>query len=76
LQLATNVLAVEILCACQAIDLLAPLTTSPPLMRVHRAVRDRVATLIDDRSPAPDIDAIASMIRDGALEYASGAVVN
>ena len=40
LQLATHVIAVELLCACQAIDLLAPLATSPALMRVHDIVRD------------------------------------
>jgi histidine ammonia-lyase len=76
LQLATNVVAVEILCACQAIDLLAPLTSTDTLMRVHRAVRTRVPSLTDDRPPSPDIETIASMIRDGALEYASAAVVN
>jgi hypothetical protein len=32
--------------------------------------------LVDDRSPAPDLDRIADMIRSGALEYASGALVN
>ena len=76
LQLATNVIAIEILCACQAIDLLSPLTSSETLMRVHRGVRARVATLVDDRPPAPDIDAIAAMITDGAFEYASGSLVN
>jgi histidine ammonia-lyase len=76
LQLATNVVAVEILCACQAIDLLAPLTSTDTLMRVHHAVRTRVPSLTDDRPPSPDIETIASMIRDGALEYASAAVVN
>ncbi len=76
LQLARTVIAVEVLCACQAIDLLAPLTSTDTLMRVHRAVRARVATLVDDRPPAPDIETIASMIRDGVLEYASGSVVN
>jgi histidine ammonia-lyase len=76
LQLVTHVVAIEVLCACQAIDLLSPLTSSETLMRVHRAVRARVATLVDDRAPAPDIDMIAAMIRDGALEYASGSVVN
>jgi histidine ammonia-lyase len=76
LQLATHVIAVEFLCACQAIDLLAPLTSTDMLMHVHRAVRTRVAPLDRDRPPAPDIAAIASMIRDGALEYASGSVVN
>ena len=35
LELARYVLAVELLCACQAIDLLAPLDTSAPLARVH-----------------------------------------
>jgi histidine ammonia-lyase len=74
--LATGVIAVEVLCACQAIDLLAPLTSSAPLMRVHAAVRDAVPTLNDDRSPAPDLDAIAQMIRRGALEYAADIVVN
>ena len=76
LQLVQTVIAVEILCACQAIDLLSPLTSSDLLMRVHRAVRERVATLVDDRPPAPDIIAITALIIDGALEYASGSVVN
>ena len=62
LDLARHVLAVEILCACQAIDLLAPLTTSPPLSRVHARIRAAVPTLGEDRSPAPDIEAIAQMI--------------
>jgi histidine ammonia-lyase len=76
LQLLTNVIAIEILCACQAIDLLSPLRSSDALMRVHRAVRDRVPTLVDDRPPSRDIDAISSMICDGVLEYAPGSVVN
>jgi histidine ammonia-lyase len=76
LQLVQNVIAVEILCACQAIDLLSPLTSSETLMRVHRVVRERVATLADDRPPAPDILAITALIIEGALEYASGSVVN
>jgi histidine ammonia-lyase len=76
LQLASIVLSVEILCGCQAIDLLAPLTSSNPLMRVHAAVRNIVPTLGDDRSPAPDLDAITELIRGGALEYSTGVVVN
>jgi histidine ammonia-lyase len=43
---------------------------------VHAAVRQRVAMLGDDRPPAPDLDRIAEMIQSGALEYASGVVVN
>ena len=76
LQLATMVVAVEILCGCQAIDLLAPLTSSLGLMRAHAAVRNVVPTLANDRSPASDIDAITELIRSGALEYSTGVVVN
>ena len=37
-------------------------------MSMHAAVRGEVPTLTDDRSPAPDIDAITKWIRDGQLE--------
>ena len=67
LELAIRVVAVEILCACQAIDLLAPLTTSPRLARVHAHVRNVVPPLTVDRPPAPDIDAIAQLIASGSL---------
>ena len=68
LQLATRVIAVEILCACQAIDLLAPLKTSAALERVHARVRSSVPRLAGDRPPAPDIEAISHLIADGTLE--------
>jgi len=76
LQLAINVIAVEMLCACQAIDLRAPLASSKPLMAAHKIVRTHVPTLTADRSPAPDLDAIAKLIHSGKLEYAAGIVVN
>ncbi len=65
---AHEVLAVEILCACQALDLLQPLATSAPLAAVHALVRSHVATLDRDRPPAPDIAAIAALIADGRLD--------
>lgn len=68
LALASRVVAVEILCACQALDLLAPLATSQPLQRVHRHVRTFVAALGIDRPPAPDIEQISKLITDGSLE--------
>jgi histidine ammonia-lyase len=76
LQLAIHVISVELLCACQAIDLRKPLETSPALQRAHKIVRDRVPMLVNDRPPAPDLDAIAEIIRSGKLEYAAGIVVN
>jgi histidine ammonia-lyase len=75
-QLVSMVIGIEVLCGCQAIDLLAPLPSSEPLMKAHAAVRRAVPTLAEDRSPAPDIDAITELIRRGALEYATGVVVN
>jgi histidine ammonia-lyase len=65
---AREVVAIEILCACQAIDLLAPLVTSPALATVHQLVRSRVPTLDNDRSSSSDIVAIAELIESRALD--------
>ncbi|NJN39850.1 MAG: hypothetical protein HC807_01885, partial [Gammaproteobacteria bacterium] len=48
----------------------------PALMGAHGAVRAVVPTLQDDRSPSPDLDAIAQLLGTGALEYATGMAVN
>ena len=69
---ARTVLAIEILAASQALDLLAPLTTSVALQRVHAAIRKNVPTLVEDRPPAPDIEKIASLIASGEIERACG----
>ncbi|MCH7766144.1 MAG: aromatic amino acid lyase, partial [Acidobacteria bacterium] len=64
-QVADNVrtiLAVELLCACQGIDLLAPLKTSPALQRALAALRRRVPMLEADRELAPDIEAARQLI--------------
>jgi histidine ammonia-lyase len=76
LELARQVLAIELLCACQAIDLLAPITSSAPLMRVHETIRARVPTLERDRPPSPDIARITAMIEGGDLERACALKVN
>jgi histidine ammonia-lyase len=67
---ARDVIAIEILCACQAIDLLAPLTTSAPLARVHQLVRSIVPTLDDDRPLSREIAAIARIIASHQLQRA------
>jgi histidine ammonia-lyase len=73
--LAGQVIAIELLAACQALDLLAPLTTSPPLAAVQREVRAIVPTLDADRPPALDIARVVSLIRDRAIERACGSQV-
>jgi histidine ammonia-lyase len=75
LELARLVMAVEALCACQAIDFLAPLETSAPLTRVHARIRAAVPPLTEDRPPAPDIEAVADLIAAGAIEQAAGFAV-
>ena len=74
--LATLVVAVELLCASEGLDLLAPLTTSTVLAAVHAAVRARVARRRGDRPPSPDITAIAAIIAGGALDHIAGPLVN
>ena len=72
---AREVIAIEVLCACQAIDFLAPLTTSPALARVHALVRSRVPALDADRAPSPDIATITELIASRAFEDACGGLV-
>ncbi len=63
----TRVLAVELLCAAQAIDLLAPLTTSLALQKAHAIIRARVPSMDADRVIAGDIEAICGLIQSPDL---------
>ena len=76
LELASQVVAIELLCAAQAHDLLRPLVTSPPLARVHARVRERVPSLDGDRPPSRDIAAITELVASGDLERACAMKVN
>jgi len=69
-ELAEMVVAVELLCASQAIDLLAPLRTSPPLADAHDFIRTRVPIVDADRSTSSDLAKITRMIASGELERA------
>lgn len=62
-----NVLAIELLCAAQGIDLRRPLTTTKPLEAVHAVIRARVPAMMVDRPLAPDIAAVRAIIDDGSL---------
>lgn len=57
-----QVLAIEFLCAAQAIDLLAPLKTSLPLQKAHELIRSRVPGLEKDRVLFSDIATAADLI--------------
>jgi histidine ammonia-lyase len=60
-----NVLAIELLCACQGIDFRRPLRSSEPVERAHAIVREIVPSMVRDRAVSPDIIAVAGAIRAG-----------
>ncbi|MSP17384.1 MAG: histidine ammonia-lyase [Myxococcales bacterium] len=62
-----TVLAIELLCAAQGIDLRAPHRPGPGLAAAHALVRERVPTLGRDRELAPDIVAARALLDDGSL---------
>ncbi|GJM18081.1 MAG: histidine ammonia-lyase [Phycisphaeraceae bacterium] len=66
--LARSVVAIELLCAAQAIEAHRPLKTGDRLELAHAKIRGRVPLLTDDRSPTPDIEAIAGLIDEGAFD--------
>jgi histidine ammonia-lyase len=63
----TNILAIELLAACQGIDLLAPLRTGPETRRAYEIVRRLSATVDADRSLAPDIEAVSGAVSSGSF---------
>jgi histidine ammonia-lyase len=62
------ILAIEMMCAAQGLDYRLPLRPSPAVERAHAAIRAVVPHLDEDRIPAPDIEAVARLIRSRALE--------
>jgi histidine ammonia-lyase len=62
-----HILAIELLCACQGIDLLAPLQTGKVAQKAHSAVRAISPQVVADRPLAPDISAVSSLIDNGAI---------
>jgi histidine ammonia-lyase len=59
-----HTIAIEFLCACQGIDLLAPLQTGPRAQKAYAVVRDKSPKLTHDRPLAPDIEAVTALISD------------
>src|SRR5712664_3907145 len=62
-----NTIAIELLSACQGIDLLAPLQTGALAKKAYDAVRARSAKVFEDRSLAADIEAVSALIEEGAI---------
>jgi len=62
-----NILAIELLAACQGLDLLSPLKTAPETRKAYGMVRSLSAQVDADRSLAPDIDAVAREVGKGSF---------
>jgi histidine ammonia-lyase len=67
-------LAIEVLCGCQAIDLIG-LRPGRGAQAAHRRVREVVPKLVDDRVLHRDVEAVASLLESGALREAVAAEV-
>jgi len=62
-----NTVAIELLCACQGIDLLAPLQTGALARKAYEAVRAKSAKITQDRPLAPEIEAVSSLVGEGTF---------
>jgi histidine ammonia-lyase len=62
-----NVLAIELLCGCQALDLLTHGRPGPGTRQAYQAVREKVPRLDRDRSLSPDIQTVGALIKSGEI---------
>jgi histidine ammonia-lyase len=62
-----HTLAIELLCACQGIDLLAPLQTGTRARKAQAVVRSASSKLTDDRALAPEIEAVSALVANGTF---------
>jgi len=65
---AERILAIELMCAAQGLEYRKPLRPSREIERAHAAVRAVIPRLDQDRTLAPDIEALAAAIRVGQLD--------
>jgi histidine ammonia-lyase len=64
------VVAIELMCAAQAVDMRAPLQPAPGTKAAWQALRSVVPALEKDRILYPDIAAATQLLRSGQLEQA------
>ncbi len=75
LENAEMVIAIELLCAAQGVDLRAPLKPGLGTGSAHQAIRKKIPRLDEDRILATDLQRVAALVREGeVLAAAEGAV--
>jgi histidine ammonia-lyase len=62
-----HTIAIELLCACQGIDLLAPLRTGTVATKAYETIRAKSAMVTQDRPLAADIEAVSDLLVHGTL---------
>jgi histidine ammonia-lyase len=67
LQNLRHIVAIELLCACQGIDLLAPLQTGTLAKKAYDTVRAKSPKVVEDRRLAEDIDGVTELVARGTF---------
>jgi histidine ammonia-lyase len=62
-----HIIAIELLCACQGIDLLAPLKTGALATQAYEAIRAKSAKVTHDRALADEIQLVSALLADASL---------
>jgi histidine ammonia-lyase len=65
-----RILAIELMCAAQGIELRRPLRSSPPLEAALARIREKSPFLAEDRPLGPEIELVAGRIEEGAFAAA------
>jgi len=69
------IVAIELLAAAQGIEFLRPLKSSAVMEGVMQRLRAVSPAMMQDRSLAPDIEQVATMVRDGSIGLIGEATV-
>jgi histidine ammonia-lyase len=70
-----TIVAIEAVCAAQAVDFHRPLEPGPGTGAALRAFRERVPFLDEDRDVSSDIGAATALVREGTLVESAASVV-
>ena len=62
-----TIIAIELMCATQGIDLLRPLRSTLPLESLYKMVRNSVSKLEKDRFMKPDIEKCLNLIKTNQI---------
>ncbi|XP_070559216.1 histidine ammonia-lyase-like isoform X2 [Ptychodera flava] len=71
-----QVVAIELLAACQGIEFLRPLKTTKPLEAVYQLVRSYVKAWDKDRYMAPDIEQVTKLLREERIWHTVKPYIN